>query len=185
MQVSITAGSTQGKKTKTRTTKERNKQNVQIKLQQSFHFSFFFFFFNKNSFSSSYILESNLLILSKAGKVPSARARNSSKLHFHSTSGLSNSQIRHIPSTTLQQMYHPHRSSTQKQALPWENRARPPKKNKIKINQKENVILQLGILTVSQSSINPPHLPKLRQEIAARKGRRRKEPLMKHQLQSN
>lgn len=35
--------------------------------------------------------------------------------------------------------------------------------------------MQLGFSTVSPSSINPPHLPQLHQEIAARKRRRRKE----------
>jgi len=42
-------------------------------------------------------------------------------------------------------------------------------------SQEENAILQLGLSTVSQSNINPPHLPKLHQEIAARKEWRRKE----------
>lgn len=98
---------------------------------------------------------------------------SSSKLHFCSTSGLSNSQIRLIPSNTpARQTPHLHLKPVQAEADGCPEKCLPDPLQK---SQEENVILQLGLLTVSQSSINPSHLPKLHQEIAARKRRRRKE----------
>lgn len=124
-----------------------------------------------NRFFCPYIWGSNLLNLSQTGEVPAARLNSSSDLHFHSTSGLSTPQIRAHSQQHTSKDKCTSTQPRQKQTAALRNLCHIHRKK----SQEENVILQLGLLTVSQSSINPPHLPQHHQEIAAKKGWRRKQ----------